>query len=379
MSLIPQHVLADDFISDTPVIEETTAAPEVNETAGDVTAFTDDAESTEEIPDLEEATEAEVPVTSEEITVAETSAAEENAAASETTPSVPVESESTETETESKAQEEPASEQTTQSETVTPETKDLSGTANTLSKNVRTFDNFTYKITVSYDASAGIPADAELSAKEITAATIGINEDDIKDYIDQSAEALKLSLEELSSVRLFDISLIGADGTEYQPNEKVAVKIELLGKDNETEDMRIVHFGSEPEELSAEVDNNVVSFETDAFSTFSLVDVTVLQRVVNAVLGKSDSTLYENDDIILTGKMPILGSVEATPVTVQIGESDVLVAYDIKIYANPIFKALGITWQPTDGAIQVTVKSDALAGKTDALQIYHMAEVNSDA
>lgn len=232
-------------------------------------------------------------------------------------------------------------------------------------------DGKTYKVTVTYDPECGIPADAKLKVSEVT--------DGTDTYLEETAKALHLSVEDLGFSRLFDISIVGKDGTEYQPNEAVTVKVELLdAAEEDTEDLHVVHFGENEnaKELAAQADGSVVTFETDGFSVFSFAGISLLERVFEAVLGKSSNTIFENDDIVLTGKMPALGVVEANPVNVQVNGQDALVAYDIKIYANPLMKMLGIAWQPTAGAIQVKIKSDAL--NTDVVSVYHMEDENSE-
>ena len=243
-----------------------------------------------------------------------------------------------------------------------------------LEKTITASDGSTYKVTVTYDKNTGIPEDASLKAEEVLASN-----ELYATYLDKSADALSLGKEYLCGMKLLDITIVGKDGTEYQPNSNVAVTVELLEKKADaTEAMRVVHFGNEPEELDASVDGSIVSFETDGFSMFSLVDVTLLGQVLKTIIGggSDDAVLYENDDIVLTGKMPLLGSVEATPVNVKVDGQDALVAYDIKIYANPLFKALGICWQPSDGTVQVKLKSQALADK-DVLNVYHMTDAAS--
>lgn len=136
-----------------------------------------------------------------------------------------------------------------------------------------------------------------------------------------------------------------------------------------------------PEEIIAEeasepaVENEVVTAET--VSASAAEEVKVQQRTINAQLENAGDIIYENDHIILTGKMPVNGIVEAVPVSVEIDGQVVLAAYDINIYADSDCKAQGITWQPTNGAIQVTVKSDAFDVKK--VNVYHMEDVSSDA
>lgn len=263
-----------------------------------------------------------------------------------------------------------------------------------LEKTITATDDNTYKITVAYDSASGIPAGAALAVSEITDPAA------YRAYLDSAAETLSVSLENLTYTRLFDISVVGPDGQSYQPNDAVSVTVELMEPEARTvDDMRVVHFGSTAEkftdeaasanalraarfggaaeELAAETANGTVSFKTEGFSVFSFLDTSVIDRVVGAIFGTS-SKLYENDDIILTGRMPLLGTVEAAPVTVELEGKNVLLAYDIKIYANSLMKLLGIAWQPSEGAITVQVKSDVLADGSK-LSVYHMKDVKAKA
>ncbi len=239
-----------------------------------------------------------------------------------------------------------------------------------LEKTIVASDGKSYKITVTYDYTAALPEDAELRVSELTAEESGY-----ADYISDTAAALYLSPEDLGYTKLFDISIVDGKGTEYQPYTDVAVTVELLdAEEDETEDLRVVHFGEENRELEATVEGSTLSFETDGFSLFSFTDVSLIERIFHAILGGGDDVLYENDDIELTGRMPVLGSVEATPVTVEIEGQPALVAYDVKIYSNPLARALGITWQPTAGAIRMRVKSGAFSGEENALRVFHLED-----
>ena len=233
----------------------------------------------------------------------------------------------------------------------------------------------TYKITVTYDDDAHFPQDARIEAEEVTP-----EDERYLTYLQETAQALGVELSSMTYSRLLDISIVDADGTRYQPDKNVAVTVELLEDGAQSvNDLRVVHFSEEkdPEELAASTDGSKVSFETDGFSLFSLSDYSLAERVYDAVFG--GRKLYEDDSIILRGQMPLLGSVEAEPVSVEIDGVEALVAYDIKIYANPIYKALGITWQPSGEALQVTVKSEGLAGIDGSVNIFHMDSAQSEA
>ena len=123
-------------------------------------------------------------------------------------------------------------------------------------------DGKKYKITVTYGRGAGIPEDAELLARELT-------EKEYKDYYKKAAGAI--DAESLGYARFFDISIVGKDGKEYQPDDDVSVKIELMDKEDKT-DLRVVHFGDKTELIKSETDHDAVSFTTDSFSVFAVVN-----------------------------------------------------------------------------------------------------------
>lgn len=233
-------------------------------------------------------------------------------------------------------------------------------------------DGQTYKVTVAYDSTMGLPTDAQLSVSEMS-----VDDPAYLEYLASTAETLGVSAGELGYLRLLDIAIVDANGTKYQPNDQVTVTVELID-DVETGDLRVVHFGEETEELEATTEGDTVSFETSGFSLFSFADLTLVQNVVDAVFGSTyTDKAFENDDIIVSGRMPRTAIVEVNPATVEIEGAEVLVAYDIKIYAGLITRALGLAWQPTDGALTVQVKSDALEnGKY--LSVYHMADENAE-
>ena len=248
-----------------------------------------------------------------------------------------------------------------------------------LTTTITSSDGMTYKITVTYDDSTGIPEDAELKVSEVSEA-------DYLSYLTSATEAIGESIHNVAYGKLFDISIV-KDGVEYQPvdGSSLKVKVELLDAEA-VEDVKVVHFeGDAAQEIQASTDGMTVSFETDGFSVFSFLDFSLVTRMVNATIngavtavsGTKSGTLYENDDIILSGSMPSNGIVEAERVDVSINGQDALLAYDIKIYANSFMKALGINWQPSDGAIQVQLKSDALT--SEWVDVYHMSNTESPA
>lgn len=239
-------------------------------------------------------------------------------------------------------------------------------------------DGNTYKITATFTESSGIPSDAQLIVTEV-------DDSDYADYLTSATKALGESIHSVSYGKFFDISLV-KDGVSYQPvdGSTVKVKVELLDT-KDVDDVKVVHFeGDKAEELSALTNGTTVSFETDGFSVFSFLDFSLISRLVTATIDKAASSsgtksgpLYSNDDIIISGSMPSTGIVEAKRVDVSVDGKNALIAYDIKIYANELMKLLGITWQPSESALQVQLKSDAISSKT--VDVYHMQDTNSQA
>lgn len=244
-----------------------------------------------------------------------------------------------------------------------------------LKKRLEASDGKTYQVFVSYSGNAGFPEEAELCVSEIAK-----DEKSYSTFINKAAQAVYLSSTDFSYVRLFDLSILGADGKAYPLDDTVSVKIDLL-EEADTSDLRVVKIGNRTEEVDAEVEDASVSFEADeSASVFAIVNVSLFEQEISASMktaeGTKSGTLYENDDILLTGKMPSMGIVEAEPVSVEIEGQKVLAAYDIKIYANRLMKTLGISWQPSDGTIQVQVKS-AVMDNVNTVSVYHIADGES--
>ena len=246
--------------------------------------------------------------------------------------------------------------------------------AGTLTKTITVGGVKTYIVTVDYKEDAGIPEGAELKVSEVSGK-------EYKAYLNKAADTLDVDVHSIAYARTIDISIVKG-GREFQPNDKVKVAVEL--KDAEDIDnVQVIHFEETkrgktvPEELDATTKGGKVSFETEGFSCFSFVDCSLNERSINADTDVREGKLYENDDIILTGRMPAQGIVEAKRADVEIEGQNTLVAYDIKIYADELMKAQGINWQPGSEPITVTVKSDAING--GKVNIYHMANENSEA
>lgn len=141
--------------------------------------------------------------------------------------------------------------------------------------------------------------------------------------------------------------------------------------------------GSTTPELvdTVDVEDGWAEFDASHFSTYTFSFFEDLyNHAVNAVRNTLyPNTVYENDEIILTGNLPRNAVIEAEKVDVQIEGRQTLVAYDITIYQNSFFKALGIAWQPKEGTVKVEIKSDAFNGIQHGLTVYHLDDASAKA
>ena len=158
-------------------------------------------------------------------------------------------------------------------------------------------DGQNYRVTVEYDSTSGIPADAELQVSELNEKSPFFTE-----YVEKTAETLGKDAESFAFAHAFDIKLVDPEsGEKYQPNKDVKVSIELLTEDlTENDELAVVHFKGDvngetenqgekgesntekpsettPEVIDATVNRDgVVEFETDGFSVYVLTASTYL-------------------------------------------------------------------------------------------------------
>ena len=164
--------------------------------------------------------------------------------------------------------------------------------SNTLEKTVLASDGETYRITLSYDADAGIPADAELAVEEILP-----DSEEYKTYLQMAENSVENEM--VSFARFFDITILSG-GQEIQPAAPVDVKIELA--DTLEEGAKAIHFGEEVEVIDAEVTSlpekttdagtaenagSEMAFSADGFSVYGVI-VTTLEKTITA----SDGNTY---------------------------------------------------------------------------------------
>lgn len=152
-------------------------------------------------------------------------------------------------------------------------------------------DGATYKVTVTYDKSAGLPNNVELVVNEVERGTASYF-----DYATQSTRILGVKSQDVSYVKALDIELVDTvTGMKYQPSDNVKVRVEPLEADlAQSENVDVVHFGTWPEVMSAELDGGDVVFEADGFSVYVLCAYTVdfhWGDYTYSIAGESETTL----------------------------------------------------------------------------------------
>ena len=104
-------------------------------------------------------------------------------------------------------------------------------------------DGNTYEIEVTYTQEAGLPENAEVKVTEIPEGS-----DLWEAYRKQTAAAL--NADDVRLPGLYDISIIGEDGTAVEPKVPVNVSIKLANAETGNKDLHVVHFTEEmPQEL----------------------------------------------------------------------------------------------------------------------------------
>ena len=166
------------------------------------------------------------------------------------------------------------------------------------SKTLTSTDNKTYLITVKFDNTSGVPADAQLVVTEILP---GMQDYDYDEYMSKSAEKTGVEEDSISFARAFDIYLLDpATGDHISPSQNVKVTIELLSEtitQNEDE-ISVIHFEDDTnktEVIDTELNGEAIEFETDGFSVYVITGFT-LERIIEAGDGKTYKVTVTYDD-----------------------------------------------------------------------------------
>ena len=135
-------------------------------------------------------------------------------------------------------------------------------------------DGTSYEVTVTFGTDAGIPDDAQLVVEELT-----VDNSQYSAYADQAAAAVGTEVPALSYIKLLDISIV-KNGEKITLNAPVDVSIRLMDKEQSENPTVVVHFSDDaetPEVISPSVETTTVSFETQGFSIYAIIDGEGLQ------------------------------------------------------------------------------------------------------
>jgi len=151
-----------------------------------------------------------------------------------------------------------------------------------------------YVVTVTYDASALLPEDVKIEVEEILE-----NARKYDSYCDQALEAVQKEneeAEEISYIKLFDITLVDGNGRKVQPKAAVDVQIRLKDVKKVEESTQVVHFAGNaetPEIVDSEIKGKDVSFEADGFSIYAVIGTGDKERLTVKFFGAKNDTTGE--------------------------------------------------------------------------------------
>ena len=157
--------------------------------------------------------------------------------------------------TEEKAEDEKSAEQAADEKPEAPKDRKLTAS-----------DDKSYKVTLKYSDEANLPEGAKLVVKELK----GLK---YRQYRRLAKDAL--DAEKIEYARIFDITIVDENGTEYQPEGEVDVSIDVLNEKDTPDSLKVVHFDAKKNTdlVSSETDEGTVSFATDRFSVYALIGV----------------------------------------------------------------------------------------------------------
>ncbi|MCI1398405.1 MAG: hypothetical protein LKH04_10010 [Lachnospiraceae bacterium] len=202
-----------------------------------------------------------------------------------------------------------------------------------LTTKVLTADGTSYKITVEYDSDAGIPAGAELNAKEVTGS-------DKDEYIEKTNDLVygKDSEHSVTFSRFFDITIVDKNGNKVEPKKTVKVTITAEGTDEISGDVNVIHFPKdEPTEMlpAERVDDGAIEYAQDSFSVVGLFEapqaksaITVMAAVEKSDIGTPNhsKTLTDNGDGTYDLTLSVRGKSSSSSESTK---ADVVIVYDI--------------------------------------------------
>ena len=135
--------------------------------------------------------------------------------------------------------------------------------------------------------------------------------------------------------------------------------------------------GDKLADVSAIAQKISLSVDHKSANGIALIKLTEPEEVPTETISrKAQGTLYSNDEIYLTGKLPGNGIIEVTPVTISVDGREAVAAYDIKIYANENQQRKGKTWQPAGSKVKVHFYSERFLDA--AYDVYHITDASAD-
>ena len=151
-----------------------------------------------------------------------------------------------------------------------------------------TGDGRTYEVTVNYDKEAGIPEGAKLSVTEVTDSN-----PEYDSYVEQTADAIGRETEDLTYIKLLNISILDKDDNEVEITAPVDVQIRLLDVEQAEDSTQVVHFGETTDVIDPEVSGDALSFETNGFSIYAVVDSSTGENARLKVIFKNGDTVVK--------------------------------------------------------------------------------------
>ena len=137
----------------------------------------------------------------------------------------------------------------------------------TISAPFTTGDGRTYEVTVTYGEDAGIPEGSRLKVTEVTSSNTEYDA-----YVEKTADAIGRETEDITYIKLLNIKITDKDGNEVEIAAPVDVQIRLLDVAQAEDSTQVVHFGETADVINPDVNGDALSFETNSFSIYAVVD-----------------------------------------------------------------------------------------------------------
>ena len=159
---------------------------------------------------------------------------------------------------------------------------------------------------------------------------------------------------------------IPAEDTEGETKEQASGP-EIITTEAETIESETEEAGAETETEEAETETEPEEPETEAEDAASETP-------------QINQLIFTDENVYLTGMMPVTAVVDVTPVDVEIEGQIVLAAYDIAIYENEEQQAEGNIWQPEADTVQVHILDPELEKiDNDEIFVYGMEDTDAEA